>query len=173
MDRFARVSELKCHFSIDSRNWGLLVLKYYGFLSKSTSIWWRFSQLIIWTFLFYAFAPQQNFTSIYKKNERKFLKMKKVRATFRKFLRFFLDRKISIFRKFSLEFVWKWKVLRSKIFENFRSKKFQNFHWKLYEKEIFRDRKFSIFSISKIFKNFSKSCYNFFDFQHFVLFFFL
>ena len=86
-----------------------------------------------------------------KKNQKVLLKTKKVGAdqSSKFFGRTFL--KFRKFRKFSLKFVWKWKILRSKIFEIFDLK---NFHRKLNEN--FRDRKFSIFSISKIFNIFEK-----------------
>ena len=108
-----------------------------------------------------------------KKNHQKILKMKKVRATFWKFLKIF---EIENFRKFSLKFVWKWKFLRSKIFENFRSQKFRKFSLKIVWKwkfsrskifEIFRSQKFS-----KIFETFSETCSNFFRFQNFLMIFF-
>ena len=85
------MAQITSDLSIDSQNWGLLVLKTYVFLSQNLCLWASFAQLIIWTFLFYAFAPQQIFTSIYKKNPRLFLKTKKIRAVFRKYLVIFLD----------------------------------------------------------------------------------
>ena len=136
-------------FSIDSQNWASLMLKTYVFLSEKQNLWASFSQFIIWTFLFYAFAPQQIFTSIYKKNERKFLKMKKVRATFRKFLKIF---EIEKNRKFSISKIFIFIQFSMKIFENFEIEKFRKFSISIFfifhtifnEKiENFRSRKFS------------------------------
>ena len=63
------------------------------------------------------------------------------------------------FRKFSLTFVWKWKILRSKIFEIFDLK---NFHRKLNEN--FEIENFRFFRSQK-FSTFSKSVSNFWYFQ--------
>ena len=55
---------------------------------------------------------------------------------------FLRSKKIVFFsRKFSLKFVWKWKILRSKFSKIFDLKIFENFHWNLYENEKFWDQK--------------------------------
>ena len=114
-------------------------------------------QFIIWTILFYAFAPQQNFTSIYtKKMSKTFWKRKKLEQLFENFWKFLRSKKIKNFRSrkisFSYNFQWKFlKFLRSKNFENFWSQFFSfsyKFKWIFSKKsKIFRSQK-----ISKIFE---------------------
>ena len=65
-----------------------------------------------------AIAPQQKFTSIYKEKIIDFFwKRKKLEQLFENFWDFFRSKNFRFFRKFPLKFVWKWKILRSKIFD--------------------------------------------------------
>ena len=72
---------------------------------KILFLWARCFQFILWTFSMRAFEPQRNFTSIYKKNHRFFLKTKKVRDNFRwknpKISRFW-DEKVKIIGSMNL-----------------------------------------------------------------------
>ena len=102
-----------------------------------------------------------------KKNERKILKMKKVRATFRKILRFFEIEKFSIFPKIFIEICMKTKNFEIKKIENFRSKKSQNFSLKIVWKWKFSRSKF--FDLKKVQKIFRKVSLTFFVFNIFSI----
>ena len=53
------------------------------------------------------------------------------------------------FQNFSLEIVWKWKILRSKKIENFRSQKFSDANFKLLQLFSFSIKLFDFFYRSK------------------------
>ena len=93
-----------------------------------------------------------NFTWIHKKKSSKNIKNEKIwsRSKFeKKWADFFGN--FEKFRNFSLKFVWKWKKLRSKIFEIFRSQKFRKFSLKiLWKWKKMRSKKIEIFRSQKI-----------------------
>ena len=137
---------MACHVCTWGRSrkwWGIFVVS--DFLwSHLQHFAFNSSWLQNWAFSIAPFAPHGKTTSIYKKKSKSFIENEKSWSNLKLAPENFWDREI--FENFSFEFVWKWKILRSKISKNFRSKKFRNFHWKLYENE---NRSFST---SKIFR---------------------
>ena len=107
-----------------------------------------------------------------KKNHQLFLKTTKVRAR-KNFGRiFFWDRKnFNIFQKSSSKIGWKWKILRSKIFEIFWDRKI--FNWIFNENFRKKSQKIKKSQISKNLKNFRKVSLTFFVFKKNRLFFFI
>ena len=120
--------------------WGLKVSKKRQFFricwpARSSSLFGRF-------YFMHSLRSKILHRSIKKMSEN-FWKWKKLEQLFENFWDFFRSKKNRFFRKVSLEFVWKWKNLRSKNFEIFRSKKFQKFSleiewkWKFSRSKIF------------------------------------
>ena len=88
-------------------------------------------------------SPHGKTTLIHKKNHQNILKMKKVRASFRNFLKNFWDRKIFEnfrSRNFSFSNKFQWKFSISKIFKNFQKVALTFFIFKMFWWFFFMDR---------------------------------
>ena len=96
---------------------------------------------IFWHILAYSCPPWKSKPVLKKSYQKRFIRQK-VRSKRKSVGGIFWDRKFSIF--FQLEFLWKWKILRSKK-NDFLDQKFQlDFQWKFWWY-------FSEFSISSFF----------------------